>query len=118
MRLLKPTTLAEGQGYASETEMWIKESQPARILLPKPAPRAFIRPTSQPRLRGTGSRTYRMSGNDAGRNTRTRKLRKVSRISNVSGSLQYVFGRRNGKQYQLLIDSEAAINILKRKVLL
>ena len=27
IRLLKPTTLAEAQGYASETEMWIKESR-------------------------------------------------------------------------------------------
>ena len=49
IRLLKPTTLAEAQGYASKTEMWIKKSQPARIPPPKPAPRAFIRPTSQSR---------------------------------------------------------------------
>ena len=49
IRFHKPTTLAEAQGYASETEMWIKESQSARIPPPKPAPRAFIRPTSQPR---------------------------------------------------------------------
>ena len=58
-----------------------------------------------------------MSGNDTERNTRTRELRKLSRISNVSGSLQYVFGRRNGKQYRLAIDIGAAINILKREVL-
>ena len=49
IRSLKPTTLAEAQGYASETEMWIKKSQPARIQPPKQAPRAFIRATSQPR---------------------------------------------------------------------
>ena len=55
IRLLKPTTLAKAEGYAFETEMWIKESQPARIPPPTPGPRAFIRPTSQ--LRPLGNTT-------------------------------------------------------------
>ena len=67
--------------------------------------------------RGTGKRIYRMSENDTRWNTRTRELQNLSWISNVSGSLQYVFGRRNAKLYRLLIDSEATIYILKREVL-
>ena len=47
--LLKPTSLAEAQAYAFKTEMWIEEFQPARTKPPKPAPRACINPTSQPR---------------------------------------------------------------------
>ena len=43
--------------YAFETVIWIKESQPARIPPPKPAPRTYIRLTSQPRssINTTGS---------------------------------------------------------------
>ena len=50
IRLLKPNTITEAQTHAIETEMWLKESQPARIqLVTRPVLKYLPRPQPVPR---------------------------------------------------------------------
>ena len=51
-------------------------------------------------------------------NNRTNKLREDSRISSLSGRLQSIHGRKLDRSiYRLLVDSGAAINIIKKDFL-
>ena len=50
IRLLKPNTITEAQTHAIETEMWLKESQPARTqLVTRPVLKYLPRPQPVPR---------------------------------------------------------------------
>ena len=50
IRLLKPSTITEAQTHAIETEMWLKESQPARTqLVTRPVLKYLPRPQPEPR---------------------------------------------------------------------
>ena len=50
IRLLKPNTIKEAQTHAIETEMWLKESQPARTqLVTRPVLKYLTRPQPVPR---------------------------------------------------------------------
>ena len=58
---------------------------------------------------------FRIPKNELRRNRRTIKLRGNCRISNICGRLLSVRGKHsNGVTYSLLVDSGAAINIIKR----
>ena len=59
--LLKPSTIREAQTNAIETEMWLKESQPARIqLVTRPVLKYLPRPQPLPRSNAStkGIRTH------------------------------------------------------------
>ena len=50
IRLLKPNTITEAQTHAIETEMWLKESQPARTqVVTRPVLKYLPRPQPLPR---------------------------------------------------------------------
>ena len=53
---------------------------------------------------------------DIGRNRRTANVRGTSRISTISGKLQSMHGKRGGRKYRLLVDSAAAINLIKQEI--
>ena len=55
--------------------------------------------------------------NDNGRNTETNRLRRLRRVSAVCGRLRSIRARRRTGSYQLLVDSGAAINLIKEKIL-
>ena len=58
---------------------------------------------------------FRIPSNELLRNRRTIKLQRNCRISNICGRLLSVRGKySNGVTYSLLVDSGAAINIIKR----
>ena len=86
----------------------------------------FQKGTSQkrpPEIRTTrGSeameKLFRQTRNDTRGNNRTNKLRGDSRIFSLSGRLQSIHGRKpDGSIYRLLVDSGAAINIIKKDFL-
>ena len=52
-----------------------------------------------------------------GRNTRAINVRGISRISGVSERLRSIHAKRRTGEYRLLVDTGAAINIIKEKTL-
>ena len=78
------------------------------------------RPPEIRTTRGSESmeKLFRQTRNDTRGNNRTNKLRGDSRISSLSGRLQSIHERKpDGFIYRLLVDSGAAINLIKKDFL-
>ena len=58
VRLMKPNSIAEAQGQAVETEMWLRDAQPAKILT-NTKPTARFAPRPVPALRPHANTTPR-----------------------------------------------------------
>ena len=65
---------------------------------------------------GSGRRLYSKKDKPRG-DGRTNPLRGDGRVSAIDGRLRLIRGRRAGRNYHLLVDSGASINLIKQHVL-